>query len=255
MTYFRFERVAEGYANDRPHYNPMVIDRIRERIDLTGKLGCAVDVGCGTGLSTRPLMEIAETVVGTDASPEMIKVARKHDASGIDYHCLPAESIPFGNGTVDLVSVAGAINWIDCDLFLPEVRRVLKPEGWLVVYDNGITDRMLESERYGDWYRSRFLRRYPKPPRRENPLNEETCRSHGFAFHSSEEYTNNVSLSLDEYVKFMLIQSNVVAVVELGTGELGEVADWIRAEVKAIIPEPRGTFVFGGYITLLKLLS
>ena len=52
MTLFSFQRVAEGYATHRPYFHPVVIARIRGYLGLKGKLDKALDVGCGTGLSS-----------------------------------------------------------------------------------------------------------------------------------------------------------------------------------------------------------
>ena len=52
MSFFSFQRVAEGYANHRPYYHPLIMDKVRRQLDLKGKYNDALDVGCGTGLST-----------------------------------------------------------------------------------------------------------------------------------------------------------------------------------------------------------
>lgn len=46
----------------------------------------------------------------------------------------PAEIIPFGDRTVQLVSAGAALHWFQLDAFFSEVRRVLCNNGILVVY-------------------------------------------------------------------------------------------------------------------------
>ena len=72
MSFFTFHRVAEGYAHSRPAYHPIIMKKIREHVNLHGKFNDALDIGCGTGLSTVALKEIADQVTGTDDSHEMI---------------------------------------------------------------------------------------------------------------------------------------------------------------------------------------
>src|SRR5690348_1228653 len=68
--------------------NPVRLRYIRDQIDqhwqgdecnrtpLDGRT--ALDVGCGAGLLTEPLARLGAKVMGVDASPEVIAVARRH---------------------------------------------------------------------------------------------------------------------------------------------------------------------------------
>ena len=51
-----------------------------------------LDIGCGEGSSRTKIMERGATVLGVDASPEMIAAAR---ANGVDALLLPAEDMQF----------------------------------------------------------------------------------------------------------------------------------------------------------------
>jgi ubiquinone/menaquinone biosynthesis C-methylase UbiE len=129
MSFFSHERVAEGYARYRPYYHPLIMKKIRECTGVEGKFDNALDVGCGTGLSTIALREIAEHVTGTDNSHEMITVAQIQNEEEIPYFHAPAEHLPFKDQSFDLLTICGAINWIDRTQFFPEAKRVLKEKG------------------------------------------------------------------------------------------------------------------------------
>ena len=86
MNLFNTETVAQGYGADRPHLHPEVIRKIEKRLGLTGKVKNALDVGCGTGLSTIALKGIAERIIGVDASEAMI--ASAINESGVSYRSI-----------------------------------------------------------------------------------------------------------------------------------------------------------------------
>ena len=89
MSFFTFQRVAKGYANHRPYFHPLVMNRVRQRLNLKDKCENALDVGCGTGLSTIALKELVNNVTGIDGSEEMIAVANAYRDEQIIYHHAP----------------------------------------------------------------------------------------------------------------------------------------------------------------------
>ena len=95
MNFFTFQRVAEGYATHRPYYHPLIMRKIRERLSLNEPLAHALDVGCGTGLSTVALRMLAERVTGVDSSAEMIAVAQARNTDErITYRQAPSRTTP-----------------------------------------------------------------------------------------------------------------------------------------------------------------
>jgi SAM-dependent methyltransferase len=253
MNFFRFQRVAEGYATRRPYYHPLIMQKIRDRLGLEKPVAHALDVGCGTGLSTVALRLLADRVTGIDGSAEMIAAAQAYNTDDrITYRQSPAEQLPFDNGTFELVTVCGAINWIDRARFFPEARRVLKDGGWVIIYDNTITDHVPGCPAYTRWYHEQYLVRYPKPPRDESPFTPSEADAYGFRLVHSEDYTNELQWPLDQYVEFMLTQSNIIAAVDMGGQPLAEARDWMYSTLSARMSEPSTTFVFGGYVWTIQ---
>jgi ubiquinone/menaquinone biosynthesis C-methylase UbiE len=140
----------------------LVIKKIKDFLKLREPVPRALDVACGTGQSTLALKEVASQVVGTDTSREML--ARATREAGVRYVEAPAEDLPFADDSFCLVTVALALHWFERSRFLTEVRRVLDPGGWLVVYDNGFLGEMKENPKHERWYREDYLARYPSPP-------------------------------------------------------------------------------------------
>lgn len=101
-----------------------------------------LDVGCGTGAITRLAKQQVGPkgrVVGLDASPEMIDVARQQAVKAkldIDFRLEAIEHMPFPDASFDVVLSSFMIHHLPGDLKrlgLLEVRRVLKPGGRLLI--------------------------------------------------------------------------------------------------------------------------
>ena len=189
MSYFDTSEVASGYARSRPYFHPEVMQRVKSNLSLTQKYSRALDVGCGAGLSTIALAEIAENIIGVDSSDAMVRSAIQDDR--VEYFNYAAENLPF-DVKFDLITLAGSINWIDRPKFFGEAKRILRRRGSVVIYDNTILGIMEENEGFETWYKSAYLSKYPKPPRDESPLAPKETLGHGFEFTDSENYTNEV---------------------------------------------------------------
>ncbi|XP_029461967.1 putative methyltransferase DDB_G0268948 isoform X2 [Rhinatrema bivittatum] len=97
--------------------------------------GLAVDIGCGTGQSTRALAPHFERVVGTDISKAQIEEAKQASCTANTSYCVcPAEELPFEDGSVDLITAAAAAHWFNIEKFLKEANRILKPNGCMALY-------------------------------------------------------------------------------------------------------------------------
>ena len=147
MNYFDPKSAAERYARGRPYFHPLVIGQVKAHLSLNKRVGHAIDVGCGTGLSTIALKEIAEAIVGVDKSEEMLFLAPPDPQ--IRYLVGPGEDLPVRDKDFDLMTISSVFHWLDRIAFLAEVRRVLWPRGWLVIYDNYFTGQMSENPHLG----------------------------------------------------------------------------------------------------------
>ncbi len=93
-----------------------------------------LDVGCGDGALTDRIIAAGATVVGVDASGEMVAAAR---ARGIDARLIDAQRLPFER-EFDAVFSNAALHWVrDHDAVLARVHRALKPGGRFVAEFGG----------------------------------------------------------------------------------------------------------------------
>jgi 2-polyprenyl-6-hydroxyphenyl methylase / 3-demethylubiquinone-9 3-methyltransferase len=106
------------------------VDRDRPR-PLAGLR--ALDVGCGAGLLTEPLARLGAEVLGLDAAPEMIEIARAHAAEAgleIAYEVGTSDDAVAADRRFDLVLAMEVIEHVaDLPLFLAAAAGLVRPGG------------------------------------------------------------------------------------------------------------------------------
>lgn len=95
----------------------------------------ALDCATGNGQAARGLAAHFDLVIATDASAAQISQAPQQ--SGIEYRVATAESSGLPDASVDLVTVAQGLHWLDRGRFFAEARRVLKRGGAIAVWGYG----------------------------------------------------------------------------------------------------------------------
>jgi SAM-dependent methyltransferase len=130
----RFSSLASLYAKFRPSYPPELFDWIVEEAGAE-KGAPALDLGCGTGISTRLLAERGYEVVGVDPNEKMLDEAR---AQGGGPRYARGDSLATGlaDRSVALATVAQAFHWFDIGPTLRELHRVLRPGSRAFAYWN-----------------------------------------------------------------------------------------------------------------------
>ncbi len=110
-----------------------VLDRpMLERIDPTS-VRRALDVGCGECRFCRMLGQMGISTLGIDPVERLVLHARDRDPEG-DYQVGRAEAIDLPDASVDLVvSYLSLIDIDDVDAAIPEMARVLRPGGTLLI--------------------------------------------------------------------------------------------------------------------------
>lgn len=151
-----FSGLAENYQGFRPSY-PEELSPELSRFILRGQRihwpdqPIALDVGAGTGISTRYLAKALGSefqYIGLEPNEDMRKAAQSTPFSeqSITYQNGTAEELPFADKSCGVVFVGQAIHWFDRDKFYKEARRVLLPGGVLsIIYNNR------------NWHTSKFL--------------------------------------------------------------------------------------------------
>jgi SAM-dependent methyltransferase len=251
VNYFADGMDAGRYARARPNIHATAIAKFRLFARMDEPFSVALDVGCGTGQSTVALAEIAERIVGTDPSADMLSSATPHPK--VEYREAAAEDTPFADRQFDLVSAAQAFHWFDHDAFLAESHRVLRAHGWLLVYTSWFTGEMKDEPSFSDWFKGAYLTRYPTPPRNRAPITEELAREHRFGFRGEDQFSNEISMIIARFTDYLLSTTNVIAAVKRGSESFEDAAQWIRASLECFYgDDPERVFLFSGKIWYLQ---
>ncbi len=255
MNYFDHKNAAERYSKGRPDFHSNTIVRVKIHLQLDHQLEKALDVACGTGLSTKALLEIATNVFGTDTSEEMLKRALAQDQ--INYSIATAENQPFGNGEFDLITVCSGIHWFDIDKFLVEANRLLTNQGWLVLYDNFFISEMQGVAGFSKWYPEVYLKKFPAPKRNNSyQWSNEQLFSKNFILEKEEEFKNPIVYTKEELVLYFTTQSNITAVIDGGKMTYQEVEEWLKNELTQFFStDLTKTINFGNWIKYLRRIN
>jgi 2-polyprenyl-3-methyl-5-hydroxy-6-metoxy-1,4-benzoquinol methylase len=128
-------REAHGCAEKLLHYRLEIIRRF-----LGGAQGgTLLEIGCGTAIHLLALAAEFAHAIGTDLSPEMVKIARHHAerspwSDRISIRVDPAEELAtVEDSSIDIVLCVGALeHMLEKDRVLHQVHRVLKPGGMFI---------------------------------------------------------------------------------------------------------------------------
>ena len=147
------DRVAD-YVRARPGYPAQLAAFIAE---LRTPPADVADVGSGTGISTRMLLEAGYRVHGVEPNAAMRAAAEYTLDEQPEFTSVSgtAEATGLSTASFDLVTVGQAFHWFDAPVALAEFRRILRADGWIVLFWNS---RRLDSTPFLRGYEELLLR-------------------------------------------------------------------------------------------------
>ena len=92
-----------------------------------------LEIGCSTGENARLYLKYCENYTGIDISDEAIKKAKKLIKGNTKFLCSDAHKLPFSDASYDCVIVNSLLHHMDLHTVLPEINRVLKEEGRMII--------------------------------------------------------------------------------------------------------------------------
>jgi SAM-dependent methyltransferase len=209
-----FSARALLYSQFRPTYPAELFAWIGT---LTRARRCAWDCATGNGQAAVGLASLFDQVIATDASEKQIAMAEPHPK--IEYRVASAYESGLGDSSVDAVTVAQAIHWLDHELFYDEVRRVLRPDGVVIVWGYGdpVIDNLRLDRIVYDYNRG-TIEKYWRP---ERNLILAGLRTIPFPFRevASPSFTMERSWTLSELAGYMRTWSATAAYAEKHGGD------------------------------------
>jgi SAM-dependent methyltransferase len=131
----RFSGYAPIYDEYRPQ-PPGVVVEILTQLAQAPRPALVVDVGCGTGLSTRIWAGRAKRVIGIDPSADMLgQAVARTSAEGFEYRLGFSHQTGLGEGCADIVTCSQSLHWMEPASTLNEVARILRPGGVFAAID------------------------------------------------------------------------------------------------------------------------
>ena len=134
----KFTGKSAVYAAGRPGYAEELFGCLEKRLYWNSGTVFA-DIGSGTGKFTKQLLDRGYTVYAVEPNADMRRTAEELLADHAGFVSVNGCDAATGlaDGSVDCVTAAQAFHWFDADAFAAECRRILKPDGTVVlVYNN-----------------------------------------------------------------------------------------------------------------------
>ncbi len=143
-----FSGRADNYLIGRPAYAELFIEY------LYSEQGCSdrsiiADIGSGTGKFARQLLDKGSTVSCVEPNEDMRNAAIKELCRYEKFNSVngSAADSMLEDKTADFVTAAQAFHWFDVDMFYKECKRILKPDGKVILIWN-MRDTSAEINRF-----------------------------------------------------------------------------------------------------------
>lgn len=149
----KYARLAGSYDRKWPFYIEATTRETIARLPLRTE-DRLLDIGCGTGALLHHLSAFhpATQLVGVDPVPEMLAHARRKLLPAVTLHEGWAAHLPFADAQFDVVVCCSMFHYLTEPVAaLIEMRRVLRPDGQLVITDW-----------CGDYWSCRMFERYQR---------------------------------------------------------------------------------------------
>jgi hypothetical protein len=128
-----FSTQSDAYAAYRPTYPAELFEWLATRCRHRA---LAWDCATGNGQAADGLARFFDRVVATDASAAQIDQARP--IPKVEFRVAEAKSSGLEPGSVDLITVAQAMHWIDRPTFYAEARRVARERAVIAIWSYGL---------------------------------------------------------------------------------------------------------------------
>ncbi|WP_195238401.1 class I SAM-dependent methyltransferase [Romboutsia sp. 1001285H_161024_C4] len=137
MNENKFNGMGKIYSKYRPSYPFDFIDYFFTDVGISQR-SIIADIGSGTGILTRQLLEKGSKVYGIEPNADMRDIAETNLNNFLGFTSVNgnAENTTIDDNSVDYITVAQAFHWFDRERFKKECQRILKPEEKVILVWN-----------------------------------------------------------------------------------------------------------------------
>ncbi len=207
-----------------------VMKIVANMLKIDKPVSSALDVACGTGVSTLPLKLYAKSIIGVDASKHMLQQAnRENRDKQIEYKLAAAEFLPFVDKSFDLAVIFAGFQFVDQTQFLKEAARVLRDNSHLVICHPEL--RGIETPEFENWLQNRFYQKYPSL----SDKREYSTKEHGsgdFPHTQVVRYPETIRTDIHGIIQLLMTTSGVFHAVEKKSESRQAIQSWLSHELQ-----------------------
>lgn len=222
-----FSHQAAAYGTARPGYPAEFISLLAEQAGVVAGDPVA-DLGAGTGISTRLLADLGFRVTAVEPNQAMREQARLPGVTWVDGRF---DATGLADQSQAWAVSAQAFHWAQSQTALPEIRRILRPQGMFTVLWN---NRIVASDTVVGWTEQairRFVPDFNEAYRNRNW--DQLLESSGdFQFIGRNETRHAVLMSPERYLQLWRSHNRLAHIAGPDRLEafLAELSDYLKRE-------------------------
>lgn len=202
---------AHAYAKGRRGHSPLAYEILKSYVDSEKSV---LDIGCGTGISTLPLLELFHEVRGCDIDSRLLEVAIQKNPTIFDL--ADAHHLPYSNETFDVVTAFSSFVWFCDNQAAKEIYRTLKPSGYFYIVNKNYLNSSLQ-KKIAQIIQQAIDTRFEHNNKTYHPY--EMLRANGFEIVEVEEFSDTESFTVEEAIYNTQSQSYWLHVIKANKEE------------------------------------
>jgi SAM-dependent methyltransferase len=124
----------ENYDAGRPEYPKRVYELLETRCGV-GRGTDVLEIGPGTGRVTRRLLDLGARVSAVEPDPRLAEyLAAQTEGHGVKVIAASFEHAPLIDHSFDVAVAAMSFHWVDQQIGLSKLGRVIRPHGWAALW-------------------------------------------------------------------------------------------------------------------------
>ncbi len=129
-----FEKLAKEYARYQPTYAPVVAQALQRYVGASRSEFVVADIGSGTGIWSKVLLAEGISCICIEPDDAM-REEGKRETQGypVEWRKGTGSETTLADQSVDWITIASAVQWLDLEQAMLECKRILKPGGYLTI--------------------------------------------------------------------------------------------------------------------------